>query len=160
MGGPALLKRLGLALCGVLLFVTQTPAEEAKNYQILPFFGRTGECRANQTINAACVIVEVLILKPNSELAACTASIGTDGRKFQFSAALPPPSCQAIQCSRCDLIPPIAPTENRLEFYSPFSYIHPLTIDAAIYWAINRQTGVLTVCAIDPPFAECKTVTP
>jgi hypothetical protein len=159
INGGTMLKKPGVAFCCFFLFVAQAPAEEAKNYQIFPLSDRTTECRTNQT-RASCVISEVLVLKPNNELAACTASVDIGSRQFQLSAAVPVPSCQPVQCSRCDLIPPISPTENRLELYRTFSYFQPLTIDAAMYWAINQQTGVLTVCAIEPPFAECKTVTP
>jgi hypothetical protein len=58
------------------------------------------------------------------------------------------------------LIPPISPTDNRLDLYRPIGILHSPAADAATYWAINEQTGVLTVCAIDPPSAECQTVKP
>jgi hypothetical protein len=160
MGEPAVLKRLALALTCVLLFVAQTLAQQARSYQILPFADKITECRASTTLNTACVISEVLVLKPNNEIAACSATIDLDGRKFQFSATLPAPSCLPLQCSKCDLIPPISPTENRLELYRTYAAIKPLTIDAGLYWGINQQTGGLTVCAIDPPVAECKSATP
>jgi hypothetical protein len=153
------LKRPGLAVCCLFLLVAQALAEEARNYQILPLSDRITQCRTEQA-HANCVISKILVLKPNSELAACTANVDIGAREFQFSPAVPAPSCQPIQCSRCDLIPSISPTENRLELYRPFSFFQPLTIDGAVYWAINQQTGLLTVCAMDPPFAECKTVTP
>lgn len=154
-----MLRKLGVAFCYFFLFIAQAFAEEAKSYQIFPLSDRITECRTDQT-RASCVISEVLVLKPNNELAACTASVDIGSRQFQLSATVPAPSCQPVQCSRCDLIPPIAPTENRLGLYRPFSFFKPLTLDAAMYWAINQHTGVLTVCAIEPPFAECKTVTP
>lgn len=154
-----MLKRLELALCCCFLFVAQALAEEGKNYQIVPLSDKITECTTDQA-HASCVVSRVLVLKPNDQLAVCTANVDIGSREFQFTPAVPAPSCQPVQCSRCDLIPPISSTENRLGFFRNFSFFKPLTIDAVMYWAINQHTGVVTVCAMAPPLAECKTATP
>jgi hypothetical protein len=65
--------------------------------------------------------------------AACTATFDTAGRAFKFSAATPAPSCQPVQCSTCDPIPPIPPTENGLQLYRSFSHSFPEKLQAAMY---------------------------
>jgi hypothetical protein len=154
------LKRAAFAVWSIYLLVAHAFGEEAKTYQILPFFEKITQCHEDQTTHTTCVITEVLVVKPNYEIAACTATVDIGGRTFKFSAALPSPSCQPIQCSRCDLIPPIPAKANRLSLSRSLAYFHPLTIDAAMYWGMNEQTGLLTVCAIDSSFAECQTVRP
>jgi hypothetical protein len=47
-----------------------------------------------------------------------------------------------------------------LGLYRSFSTFFMEQRKAAMYWAINEQTGLLTVCAIDPPAAQCKAVKP
>lgn len=154
-----MLKRLMFAVCCLLLFVAHGLAAQAKHYWLLPFSEITTQCNVNPSINA-CVKVKVLVLKPTNELAECTTTFDTAARVFKFSAATPAPSCQPIQCSTCDLIPPIPPTEHGLQLYRSFSNVFREKIQAAVYWRINEQTGLLTVCAFDPPAAECKTVKP
>lgn len=158
--GYAVLKRLQLALCCFLLLDAQALRVEARDYELLPFFQKITQCQVDQTVHTTCVITEVLVLKPNDELVACTVTVDIGARAFKFSAALSAPSCQSIQCSRCDLIPSIPPKANRLSLFQSLAYFHPLTIDAVMYWGINEQTGLLTVCAIDPSFAECQSVRP
>ena len=153
-----MLKRLVLAVCCLFLFVAHGLAEQAKRYLLMPLSETTSQCNVNPSINA-CVMAEALVLKPNNEFAVCTATFDTAGRVFKFSAT-PAPSCRPIQCSTCDLIPPIPSTENGQQFYRSFSHTFPEKLQAAMYWGINEQTGILTVCAIDPPGAECKTVRP
>jgi hypothetical protein len=154
------LKRLEFGVCCFLLLVAQALDVEARDYALLPFFQKITQCQVDQTVHTTCVITEVLVLKPNDELVACKVTVDIGARTFKFSAALSAPSCQPIQCSGCDLIPPIPPKANRLSLSQTLAYYHPLTIDAVMYWGINEQTGLLTVCAIDPSFAECQTVKP
>lgn len=153
-----MLERLLLAVCCVFLFVVPGLAEQAKRYLLFPLSETTSQCNVNPSINA-CVTAEALVLKPNNEFAVCTATFDTAGRVFKLSAT-PAPFCRPIQCSTCDLIPPIPQTDNGLQFYRSFSHTFPEKLRAAMYWGINEQTGLLTVCAIDPPAAECKTATP
>ena len=155
-----MLKALWLAVCCLLLSVVQTLAEDAKHYQILPFAEKATECHVSEAVNASCVTIEVLILKPNNELATCTATFKTSARTFKFSAVTPAPTCTPIRCSTCDLMPPISPTETRLELYRSLSIFRTPTVDSAMYWGVNEQTGLLTVCAIDSRVAECKTLRP
>jgi hypothetical protein len=155
-----MLKKLLLALCCLFLFFGQPRAEEAKHYQLLPFSDRAASCHVNQAATStSCMISEVLVLKPTNEFAICSAFFEIHERMLKFSSS-PATSCKPIHCSTCDLIPPISPTDNRLELYRPVGILHSPAADAATYWAVNEQTGVLTVCGIDPPSAECQTVKP
>ena len=149
----------GLAVCSLLLLVGQAIADEVGHYQVLPFAEDATGCRINPTTYRSCVVSEVMILKPNKEFAICKATFETNGGTFKLSDT-PAPSCQPIYCSNCDQIPPISPTENRVEVYRPFAYFAPLKLNAATYWAINQQTGLLTVCGIVPPTANCQTMKP
>jgi hypothetical protein len=153
-----MLKRLVLAVSCLFLFVAPGLADQAQRYLLIPLSETTSQCNVNPSINA-CVMAEALVLKPNNEFVVCTATFDTAGRVFRFSATSAP-SCWPIQCSTCDLIPPIPPTENGQQFSRSFSHTFPEKLQAAMYWGINEQTGILTVCAIDPPTAECKTVRP
>jgi hypothetical protein len=153
-------KRLVLAAVCLFLFVAHGFAQQPGRYLIIPFSETTSQCNANPSVNT-CVVIEALVLKPNNGFSACTATFDTAGRVFRFSTAPSfAPYCLPIQCSTCDLIPPIPPTENGQQFYRSFSHSFPERVQAATYWGINEQTGILTVCAIDPPLAECKTVKP
>lgn len=154
-----MVKRLAFAVCCLFLFVARALTAEAGYYRIMPFSETATTCRANTTISP-CAIIQVLVLKPNKEFAACTATFATGAMALKFSAATPGPSCQPIRCSTCDLIPPIPPSENGLQLYRSFSTFFMEQRKAAMYWAINEQTGLLTVCAINPPAAECKAVKP
>jgi hypothetical protein len=152
-------KNLLLAVCCLFSCVAQASAEDAQYYRLLPFSDKAAECRVNQA-NAGCVISEILVLKPNNEFVLCSATFQVGDRTLKFSSTTPALSCQAIECSTCDLIPPIPPTEPRLELYKARALLRSPTAEAATYWGINGQTGQLTVCAINPPFAECRTVKP
>src|SRR5580692_9845480 len=103
-------KRLVLAVCCLFLFVADGRAQQATRYLIIPLSESTNQCNVNPSINT-CVTVEALILKPNNEFAACSATFDTAGRLFKFATTRPAPSCLPIQCSTCDLIPPIPPTD-------------------------------------------------
>src|SRR5690348_7490199 len=149
MGESAVLKSLLLTLCCLVLLVDQPRAEEGKHYQLLPFSDRAASCHLNQAASStSCLISEVLVLKPNKEFVICAAFFEISERRLKFSSGTQAPSCKDIHCSRCDLIPPIAPTDNRLELYRPVGILHSPAADAAIYWALDEQAGVLTLCAI------------
>lgn len=155
-----MLKRFGLAVCCLFLFVAHPLAEETQYYRILPFSETATTCHHANMAISPCVAVEMLVLKPTNEFAACTATFDTAAMSFKFSDTTPSPSCQPIQCSTCDLIPPMPPTETGEHFYKSFSTFLIEQRKAAMYWGINRKTGLLTVCAIAPPAAECKSVKP
>jgi hypothetical protein len=150
-------KRL-LATVFFFFFFAHELTAQTQRYLLIPLSETTSQCNLKVSINA-CVTAEALVLKPNNEFAVCTATFDTAGRVFRFSATSAP-SCGNLQCSTCNLIPPIPPTENGQQFSRSFSHTFPEKMQAAMYWGINEQTGVLTVCAIDPPAADCKTVTP
>jgi hypothetical protein len=154
-----MLTRLGIAVCSLFFLVARAFADEANHYQLLPFVSDATACHVNQTNYMGCVLEKIIVLKPNNEFAVCTATFETGGGTFKLSDT-PAPSCQPIYCSKCDLIPPISTTENRIVLYRPFAYFAPLKINAATYWAINQQTGTLTVCAIVPPTANCQSTKP
>jgi hypothetical protein len=155
-----LAERFGLAVCCLFLFVAHPLAGEQRYYRILPFSESATTCRHANTAISPCTIIEMLVLKPTNELAKCAATFDTAAMSFKFSEATPNLSCQPIKCSTCDLIPPMPPTETGGHLYRTFSPFFMEQRKAAMYWGINQETGVLTVCAIAPPAAECKTVKP
>jgi hypothetical protein len=154
------LERLVLAVCCLFLFVAHALAEDTQYYRIMPFSEDATTCRHANTAISPCTTIEMLVLKPTNELAACTATFDTPAMVFKFSDAKPSPSCQPIQCSTCNLIPPMPPTDTGQHFYRSFSPFFLEQRKAAMYWGINQKTGVLTVCTIDPPAADCRTVKP
>jgi hypothetical protein len=156
-----MLKRLVLAVYCLFLFVAHPLAEETQYYRIFGFNETATTCRHANTPISSCMTVERLILKPTNELTACTATFDTTvAMSLKFSDVTPNPSCQPIQCSTCNLIPPMPPSETGEHLYRTFSRFVLEQRNAAMYWGINQKTGILTVCIIEPPTAECKTVKP
>lgn len=154
-----MLKRIMLACCCLFLLVAQPFAEGLKYYRVMPFSETATMCRTNSA-NTPCMKVEALVLKPHGKLAACTATFDTAAMALRFSATALP-FCQPIQCSTCDLIPPMPLTTHGLHyFYRSFSNFFVEQRKAAMLWSINVDSGLLTICAIDPPTAECKAVQP
>ena len=154
------LERLALIVCCLCLFVSHALAEETQYYRIIPFSESATTCRHANTALTPCMTVEVLVLKPTNEFAACTATFDTPAMLFKFSDVTPNPSCRPMQCSTCNLIPPMPPTETGGHLFRSFSPFFIERRNGTMYWGVNQKTGILTVCTLDPAAAECRTVKP